>query len=181
MQRYVIIPITVTVRLKLGRRTVNVPGSSPNNRRQGSLAFMALLGFPLAIAPTSSVKQRASNPGFVWWERPCLIRAPLIWLTSLITSTVGGQGGQVESSEYRHLSLWIRFNGAMLLINRASPLSSQIYIKMHAEREREVNNGRQTGSLGLLFCVRDIQRAREMEGIREEAVCCCCCCVRYVR
>lgn len=81
-----------------GRRTVNVPGRSPNNRRQGSLAFTAALGFPLAIGPTSSVKQRASNPGFVSWERPCLIRAPLIWLTSLITSTVGGHGGQVEST-----------------------------------------------------------------------------------
>lgn len=95
--------------------------------------------FPLAIGPTSSVKQRASNPGFVWWESPCLIRAPLIWLTSLITSTVGGQGGQVESSKYRHLSQRIPSNSALLLINRAGPLSPQICIKMHDGRE--VNNG----------------------------------------
>lgn len=83
----------------------------------------------------------------------------MIWLTSLITSTVGGQGGQVECSKYCHLSLWILFNGTVLLINRAAPLSSQIYIKMHAERE--VNNGRRTGGLGLLLTVREVKKERE--------------------
>lgn len=100
----------------------------------------------------SSVKQPAPNPAFVWWERPCLIRAPVIGLTSLITSTVGGQGGQVESSKERHCSLWILFNCATLLINRAGPLPLQIYNKMHAGKE--ANNVSLTEGRGLLFYVR---------------------------
>ncbi len=74
---------------------------------------------------------------------------------------MGGQGGQVESSKYGHLSPWILSNDAVLLINRAGPLSLQIYIKMHAGRD--VNNGKQSGSLGLLFSVRDTERTRNME------------------
>lgn len=140
-----IIHIIVTAHFKLRRLAVNVPWRSRQSTAE-VISIHSSSWFPLAIGPTSSVKQRASNPGFVWWERPCLITAPLIWLISLITGTVGGLSGQVESSKYHHLSLWIRFNGAVLLINGAGPLFSQICIKMHVRRE--VNNG-----LGLLFSV----------------------------
>lgn len=79
-------------------------------------------------------------------------KGPLIWLTSLIISAVGGRNGQVESSKYQRLSPRSPFNGAMLLINRAGTPSSQIHIKIHTGGE--VNNG-----LGLLLPVRDTYEA----------------------
>lgn len=81
-----------------------------------------------------------------------------IWLTSLITLTVGGQGGQVESAIYPRGSF---LNSPALLINGAAPLSVQIYIRMHAGRR--VNNGRQVGvggGLGLAPVVREEERWR---------------------